>query len=341
MSDRPIVIVDGMNCWVRYFLGNQEMNADGEPFGGAIGFLRLIRNLFRQFTPSQIFVVWEAGGGSKRRKKILETYKVGKDRSNISTGVFEERSGFQKDLLHDEQLKAKQLLFLNKVLKHLSVRQIYIKDTEGDDVAAFLLSEAFGAGTEYANTLKVVVSNDKDYYQFLTDPNVRIYHPGKKLLYNQDLAQEDCDGIHVMNYCVAKSFVGDKSDNIEGVPGVGYKSLVKYYPALKHSKEILIDDFIKYTEEVYSDFSKTKAMPKVVMSIHNNLELAKRNYKLIYIGNRSLSNNQQDTAMKQIHSPLHSPNLIGFLSIFSENKVNIMQEHEALFSEASLFLRHG
>lgn len=303
--------------------------------------MRLLRNLFRQFTPSQVFVVWEAGGGSKKRKKIFGEYKQGKDRSNISTGVFEDRQGFQKDLLHDEQLKAKQLLFLNKILKHLSVRQIYIKDAEGDDVAAFLLKEVFGPASEHAQTLKVVVSNDKDYYQFLTDPTVRIFHPGKKILYNAELAKEDCDGIDIINYCIAKSLTGDKSDCIDGVPGVGYKSAAKYYPALQYSKELLLEDFLSYTEEVYEQYKTGKKMPKVVESVHNNLELIRRNYKLIYIGSNSLTNNQQDTAVRQATSVLHTPNLIGFLSIFTENRVNIMQEHEALFNEASLFLRHS
>lgn len=341
MNNRPIVIIDGMNCWVRYFLGNQEMNLSGESFGGAIGFLRLVRNIFRQFTPSQVFVVWEAGGGSKRRKKLLGEYKGGSNRSNISTGVFEERKGFQKDLLQDEQLKARQLLFLNKALKHLSVKQLYLKEAEGDDVAAYLLKEVFGPGSDHAQTLKVVVSNDKDYYQFLVDDNVRIYHPGKKILYNKELAQEDCEGIHVNNYCLAKSLTGDNSDNIEGVAGVGYKSAAKYYPSLKLHQELFLNDFLDYTERVYAEFSTQKKMPKVVQNVHDNLDLIRRNYKLIYIGSSALTTTQQETAARQAQAVLSNPNLIGFLSIFRENNLNIMQEHEALFSEASLFLRHG
>ena len=344
-TERPIVVIDGMCCWIRFFLGNQETNAIGEPFGGPIGFLRLVKNLLRQFTPSQIVVVWESGGGSKRRKKLLGSYKEGAGASETNRDVFEDRKGFQKDLMKDESLKAKQLLFLNKILKQLAVRQVYVRDAEGDDVVAFLLKEIYGPTSEYASTMKIVVSNDKDYYQFLDDPQVRMYHPGKKLLYNQDLASEDCAGIFIGNYCVAKALTGDNSDNIDGVPGVGYKSLAKYYPVLTEKKEILLGDFIDYTNQIYDTVVKEQSgkkkpkIPNAVQNVKDHIDIIKRNYKLIYIGSSALTSPQQDLIRKMLHLELPNQNLVEYLKIFREYRVNIMQEHEILFTESSLFVK--
>ena len=74
------------------------------------------------------------------------------------------------------------------------------------------------------------------FYQ-LVDEDCIIYSPNSKSFINTDKVLEKY-GVHPHNFCLAKSIVGDKSDNIPGVPGVGYKKLAKEFSEL-----LLKEDF--------------------------------------------------------------------------------------------------
>ena len=72
--DRPILVVDALNLFMRHFVVNPAMSDAGVHVGGWIGFLRSLRLLAEKIAPSQIIVAWE-GGGSPRRRAIFADYK--------------------------------------------------------------------------------------------------------------------------------------------------------------------------------------------------------------------------------------------------------------------------
>jgi len=80
-TKRPYIFIDGMNIFVRHYLVNETLNAKSEPIGGVVGFLKFVDYITRISTPAKVFVVWESGGGSARRRSIFKEYK--KDRGKI------------------------------------------------------------------------------------------------------------------------------------------------------------------------------------------------------------------------------------------------------------------
>ena len=71
-------------------------------------------------------------------------------------------------------LKLFKISSLVEIFKHLPVYQIYIADTEGDDIIGYISRYKFKDDT------KIIVSNDKDFYQLLGE-NIKIFSPNKKI----------------------------------------------------------------------------------------------------------------------------------------------------------------
>jgi 5'-3' exonuclease len=75
-TERPILIIDAFNNFLRHFLVNQEINLHSQPVGGVVGFMKSVDYLVGTFCPSRVYVVWENGGASQRRKHISPEYKA-------------------------------------------------------------------------------------------------------------------------------------------------------------------------------------------------------------------------------------------------------------------------
>ena len=69
-----VLIVDGLNVFMRHFVANPTMSSLGHHAGGVVGFLKNLRLLVDKIEPSEVIVVWE-GGGSARRRAIYPEYK--------------------------------------------------------------------------------------------------------------------------------------------------------------------------------------------------------------------------------------------------------------------------
>ena len=70
LNDR-VLIVDGLNTFIRSFAVNPSLNDDGLHIGGLVGFLKSIRYSSDVLKPSRIIIVFDGKGGSKKRRKIL------------------------------------------------------------------------------------------------------------------------------------------------------------------------------------------------------------------------------------------------------------------------------
>ena len=65
----PILVIDGLNVFMRHFAANPSTSENGEHVGGVVGFLRGLRHLVNLTKPKEVIVAWE-GGGSLRRRAI-------------------------------------------------------------------------------------------------------------------------------------------------------------------------------------------------------------------------------------------------------------------------------
>ncbi len=266
---RPVLIVDALNLFVRSYSAYPTMSSGGYQMGGCIGFLKTLRRIVMEQQPSAIYIAWE-GGGSQRRRSIYPEYKMNRKPSKLNR--------FYEDDIPDSQDNEKyQIVELLSMLKCVPACQIYVSDCEGDDVVAYLCRGPM------RNVPKVIASSDKDLYQLL-DANTTIYSLHKKTYVTQpDVLIEF--RVRAQNFAVAKALCGDPGDNVPGIKGLGFKTVAKLYPFLGTEQEILLQDVIDYAAAHAED----SIVHKRVVDQQDDL---RRNWKLVFLDGSMLSATQ-------------------------------------------------
>lgn len=271
MTDRPILLVDGLNVFMRHFVVNPTLNDSGLHVGGSIGFLNAIKNLSNRIGPSRVIVVWE-GGGSPRRRAIYKNYKQGKRPQKLNR--------YYKDDLPDTvENRDNQLSLTISLLRNVPIDQMYVSDCEADDVISYL------AKYTLKNHKIVIASSDKDLYQLLSKRIIQ-WSPGqKKFITFKDVKEKF--GISSTNFCTARCFVGDPSDGLPGVPRAGFPSLLKRFPALGSEEFISVEDIVEESKILVE-----KSSLLIYTNIIENQDIAKRNWKLMFLDTKNLSEDQ-------------------------------------------------
>lgn len=326
---RPIIIVDGLNCFIRHFMVNEAVSSKSEPIGGIVGFVRFLDMLIERFAPGKLIVVWENGGPCPRRKKISAAYK--QNRSKV-VRKFGSR-GSMKDMLRDDlENKVKQLSILYKLLNKTPVCQIFIKDTECDDIIGYLVKYFFVK----EDRLKLIVSSDKDFYQLLDDPNVRQYDPSRKATLDGEYVLNKFN-ISPNNFCLARTIQGDVSDNIEGIPGIGLKTLSARFPGFKDTnRDMTIDEVLKLSKSL-TEAKKTKKL-KAPKQLIEGEQIIRRNWKLMYLNSSNLSASQIEKIVGTIKQ--HDPKFdkLGFIKDVVGDGLNMSFDFNKFSSNVRRYL---
>lgn len=234
------------------------MTSSGQQAGGIVGFLKAVQRLVEMTSPSDIYVIWESGGNTRRRA-LLSTYKQNRRPPKLNR--------FYEDIPDSMENRLSQIKSLTKIMQNLPICQIYVEDLEADDIIGFLCCNKF------KNQKIIIGSSDRDFYQLLNE-NV-IQYNWKKFIGSADVLKE----LHVshLNVAVTKSLVGDSSDNIPGIKGIGFKTAAKLFPQLATENEVTINDIIN---EAKSQVSNRK---KIFQQICENTDVIKRNWRLMYL----------------------------------------------------------
>jgi len=236
-----VLIIDGLNTFIRSWTTNPTMNEDGDHTGGVIGSLKSIGYQIREFNPTRCIVTFDGQGGSNSRKKIHEGYKAGREKNRFR--VNRQYQGMMDE--EQERLSMKQqFIWLNDVLDYLPLQTMIYDGIEADDTIAYLTKHT-------QNDLDgevVIVSTDKDFLQLVTD-KVKVFSPTKKKLYDRQMVFDEY-GIWPQNILLYRTLDGDKSDNIPGIKGCGLKTLLKRFPELSEDKLITHDDFFQMCEDM-------------------------------------------------------------------------------------------
>ena len=271
MSERPILLVDGLNLFIRHFVVNPTMSDLGHHIGGTVGFLKSLHHLSDRVGPSRIIVSWE-GGGSPRRRAIFKEYKQGRRPQKLNRY-------YEDDIPDTIENRDDQVSLAINLLKNTPVQQIYVPDCEADDIIAYIVKH------KLRDRRAVIVSSDKDLYQLLSK-SVMQWSPGqKKFITFKDVREKF--GVSVVNFCTARAFSGDKSDGLPGVPGVGFASLSKRFPDLKDDEFVSVDDILEQAKKLVE-----KNEIKIYTNIIENHGIAKRNWKLMFLDTINLSASQ-------------------------------------------------
>ena len=272
-DNQPILIIDFLNIFTRHFVVNPTMNKDGIPVGGAVGFLNNFKYILEEIYPKKVIIVFESGG-SPRRRAIFKDYKSNRKPIKLNR-TYDENATSDNEV----ENRMYQINLLMEMLRMLPVTQTYVKDCEADDVIGYLSKYKF------PDDDVVILSSDKDFYQLLNDKTT-IYSPtSKKFIKSEDVFKRF--GIHPINFCLARALMGDPADNIDGVKGAGFKTIVKRFPRFAENKEIDIDMLLSVSKK-QSEISKIK----VYHSINENHNAIRRNWQLMYLDTQNLSAQQ-------------------------------------------------
>ena len=224
-----VLVLDGLNLFFRNFAMLNMVNPDGVHVGGLGGFLRSLGALIRQIQPTSVYVVFDGAGSSTNRKNLLPEYKSGRNISRITNWeIFD-------DLDDEHNSKIDQIVRLIQYLKLLPVKTVAIDKVEADDIISVLSKKL----EEKYNSNVFIVSSDKDFIQIVTDKTI-VYRPMEKEYYTKNTVQEKF-GVLTENFILQKTLLGDNSDKVPGVKGLGPKKLAKLFPELGE-KPITLDD---------------------------------------------------------------------------------------------------
>jgi 5'-3' exonuclease len=270
MSTRPILLVDGLNVFTRHFVVNPTMSDQGNHVGGFVGFLKAIRLLCEKINPSKVIIAWE-GGGSARRRAIFPEYKQGRRPQKLNR--------FYSDIPDTYHNRDNQVTLIIESLRHVPVVQIYVADCEADDVIGYIVKH------KLKDQKCVIVSSDKDLYQLLSDTVVQ-WSPGQKLFITSRHVREKF-GVHHTNFCTTRCFTGDPSDGIPGIARAGFKSLSKRIEILRDKEDVSVDDVVSYAE---AELEKKQLL--LYANIVENAEVARRNWKIMFLGTSNLAAHQ-------------------------------------------------
>ena len=294
-----VMIIDALNMFLRSYVVVPSMDSKGRPFGGCIGFLRSLQKLSREIRPDEIVICWDGVGGSEKKKKLKKDYKEGRKPLRFNRRMFELPPEEQ------EKNKAYQQLRLFSYLNEMPVIQISIDGVEADDVIAKVARHK-----RYRKWEKVIVSSDKDFFQLCSKSTV-VYRPIQNVTMTVEKLIEK-DKIHPNNYALARALVGDPSDNLPGIRGIGMKTVAKYFSLLKEEAPQEAYDIIKICEEIEKP---TKCHQRIVEE-QKTFEL---NYDMMQLYRPMLTGRNIDTINYSLNSFEPELNKINILRMLSED----------------------
>jgi len=246
--DDRVLIVDGLNTFIRAYSASPALNANGEHIGGISGFLASVGSAIKTINPTRVVVVFDGKNGSAKRKKIFPDYKA--------TRKVKIRLN-RADTVDKEDTQLQQLIRLIDYLEVLPITVMTLDESEADDVMAFITNEYLTPKESHT----FIMSSDKDFLQ-LVSKHVHVWSPTKKkLYYEEDVFNEY--GFYPQNFPIFRALAGDKSDNIPGAPGLAPKTILKRFPKLAEEHTMSLDEFFDYAKEL-SVGSKIKVYNTVV-----------------------------------------------------------------------------
>jgi len=259
---KRVLVIDGMNNFIRCYVVDPTMDTNGNPIGGVTGFLKTLQKNIRETSPDMVVVCWEGANGSQRRREIDKNYKLGRKPPRLNR---------QYETTPEEQQenKIQQQIRLIEYLEQLPVVQLSADGTEADDVIAWVVQTKYFDGWQ-----KLILSNDKDFYQLCDDDTIIIRPTTKEIINKKRLIDEV--GIHPKNFGLARSIVGDKSDNLVGVSRVGLATVAKRFPFMKEDKDHTLNDVIAHAK-------KNKEQVKAYASVSESKDLISKNYQIMQL----------------------------------------------------------
>jgi len=234
-----LTIIDTFGFLFRNFYALPPLKSKkGIPTGMITGFMNFIASLGRDFPTDYVVFTLDSKEKETFRKELFKDYKANRPEA-------------------PEDLKV-QLPIAIDLIKEMGFKMIEVPGYESDDIIASLAKKAASQGIKVK-----IVSHDKDMYQLIEDDKIVIFDPIKKI----EIDEKECIekfGVHPKDFRDFQALVGDSSDNIPGVKGVGVKTAAK-----------LINEY-HTLENIYENIDKIKgALQKKLIEGKENAFLSR------------------------------------------------------------------
>ena len=300
-----ILLIDGMNTLIRSFSLLKAMNPTGTHIGGFVGFLRSLGYVTRIFDPTRVIVVWDGKGGSGNRQNINPNYKAQRATSRITHwGLYDTKEEETEALIG-------QLFRVQDYLDCLPIHQIMIEKLEADDIIAYLSKRASGSQVKKVT----IVSSDKDFLQ-LVDDTVEVYAPIKKKTFTKSNV---IDEIKVLpqNYNLVKALLGDSSDNLPGVKGLGIKTILSEWKSFTYDPNASLQDVWDHCE-TQMELEKPK---KIFAKILHSFDKVVDNFAMMDLHQTQLDESEIDYVTEIMKSPIPDLQTGAFLHLLDQAKI--------------------
>ena len=267
-----VLIIDGLNTFIRVFSVIPTTNDDGIHVGGIVGFLRSIGYTIKMIRPTRCIIVFDGKGGSVRRRKIYPEYKQKRKTKYRVNRAY--------DFASQEDEKQNMIMQLQRVVEYLETLPVTVlsyDNIEADDTIGYICRQVL---TESELT---VMSTDKDFLQ-LANSRIKVWSPTKKKMYDEDTVLDEY-GISSHNLIWYRVLDGDKSDNIPGVKGLGLKTIQKKLPFLSENRIVEIDE--------------------VITELPESKEIIERNYNLMQLSDVDISGSTKTKIIEKVNEPIN------------------------------------
>lgn len=211
-----LLLIDGHNLLFKAFFGMPErIHTNGKSIHGVVGFISMTVNIIRKTTPTHVLVVFDPEETPSRKESYPE-YKQGRpDYSQMS----ERENPFT------------QLEGIKKGLEAIGIKHCEQCGFEADDLIA--------SYTGQPDFQTVIVSTDNDFLQLVNRTTLVYHYHGKNSVFFNVEAVTAKFGVEPTRYLEYKALIGDKSDTISGVRGIGPKTALK---VMKNEKTLTAEE---------------------------------------------------------------------------------------------------
>ena len=251
---KKLILIDGNNLMFRSYYataytGNMMKNSKGVPTNALFGFVSMINKIIAEEKPSYMAVAFDIG--KNFRKEEYDFYKEGR----IDT---------------PEELKI-QMPIARDILDKMGIKHFELAPYEADDIVGTIVKMT-ESNKDFAS---VIVSSDKDLLQLISDETeVKLLKQTGFIRYNHETFVADY-GIEPIRMIDLKALMGDSSDNIPGVKGIGEKTALKLLQEYK-SLENLYDNIDSVTGKTKEKLVADKEMAfisKKIATIYRDVPL--------------------------------------------------------------------
>ena len=244
---KTVMLIDGSSLIFRAFFALPNLsNNDGVMTNGVYGFLTMYRNAFDKYKPDYVLVAFDRSSKTFRNDEYKD-YKANRDKTPNELS-------YQFGILKD-------------ILDSMGVKYTDLDGFEADDIVGTYAEMAKEAGDK-----AVLITGDRDYLQ-LVDDDILVYLTKKGVSdtveYTVDKIKEEY-GITPKQLIDVKGLMGDKSDNIPGVDGIGEKralDFIRKYGSIENLYDNLDDISGKKTKENLENNEAVAYMSKKIGTI--------------------------------------------------------------------------